>query len=64
METLYTKQQIIDILLELSPNETELDDFPEIGSDYEKVEWGMQKAYVHDTEVINNFISRLNDGKS
>lgn len=59
METLYTKQQVIDILLKLSPNVTELDDFPENGSDLEKVEWGMQKAYAHDTDVINNFIKNL-----
>lgn len=43
METLYTKQQVIDILLELSPNETELDDFPENGSDSDKVEWECKK---------------------
>lgn len=54
----FTEQQVKEILLSISPDKTELPDYPESGTDLDKVEWGILKASVHHTEVINNYIEK------
>lgn len=54
----FTEQEVKDILLSISPNKTELPEYPKNGTDIDKVEWGILKASVHHTEVINNYIEK------
>lgn len=54
---MYSKEDVIYVLQSLSPNKRgELENYPKNGTDAEKIEWGMKKAYMHDTQVIDNWI--------
>ena len=55
----WTKDEVIDILNSISPSkeiEGEFPDFDSKWNDVKKIEWGMQKAYRHDAEVIKRWI--------
>lgn len=54
----FTEQEVKDILISISPDKTELSEYPKNGTDIDKVEWGILKASVHHTEVINNYIEK------
>jgi hypothetical protein len=50
------REELKQLLLSLSPKVVSIPDFPKDGQDFEKVEWGMTKAFNLDTEIINRFI--------
>lgn len=47
----------IELLNKMSPKYKELEDFDSNWDDARKVEWGMQKAYNHDFDVIQRAIA-------
>ena len=53
----WNREELKELLLKISPNNTnELQEFNNKWSDGEKVEWGINKAYFHDTLIINDWI--------